>query len=113
MAEDLRALIRGYVGEDFQFEPHFAPRYRVWQQRLAQLPDGDLFQQVVAGNATVVTDTIDRFTETGVLTSSGELLEADIIMACTGFRLKVLGDIPFAGVGLAGDWGKTVTYRGM
>ncbi|MBB4613704.1 flavin-containing monooxygenase [Novosphingobium taihuense] len=113
MAEDLRALIRGYVGEDFQFEPHFAPRYRVWQQRLAQLPDGDLFKHVVAGNASVVTDTIDRFTEKGVLTSSGELIEADIIMACTGFRLKVLGDIPFEVDGQAVNWVETVTYRGM
>lgn len=112
-AEDLRGLIRAYAGEDFQFEPHFAPRYRPWQQRLAALPDGDLFRHVAAGNAVVVTDTIDRFTAKGVLTTSGEEIEADIVLACTGFRLSVLGGIPFEVDGQAIDWGKTVTYRGM
>ncbi|MDP3551461.1 MAG: NAD(P)/FAD-dependent oxidoreductase [Novosphingobium sp.] len=113
IAEELRTLIRSYAGEDFAFEPHFTPRYRPWQQRLAQLPDGDMFKHVVAGNASVVTDTIDRFTDAGVLTASGELLEADIIVACTGFHLKVLGDIPFEVDGKAINWGDTVTYRGM
>jgi len=112
-AEDLRALIRGYAGEDFQFAPHFEPRYRPWQQRLASLPDGDMFKHIAAGNARVVTDTIDRFTAKGVLTASGEEIEADIVLACTGFRLSVLGGIPFTVDDKAIDWGKTVTYRGM
>jgi len=113
MAEDLRALIRGYVGEDFDFEPHFTPKYRPWQQRLAQLPDGDMFKHVVAGNASVVTDTIDTFTATGLRTTSGQDIEADIIVACTGFRLSVLGGIPFEVDGKAVNWADTVNYRGM
>ena len=112
-AEELRALIRVHGGEDFQFEPNFAPRYRPWQQRLASLPDGDMFRHIVAGNAHVITDTIDRFTAKGVRTSSGQEIEADIVMACTGFRLSVLGGIPFEVDGKAVDWGQTVTYRGM
>ena len=111
--EDLKALVRAYAGEDFQFEPHFTPRYRPWQQRLAFCPDGDLFHHAAAGHVQVVTDTIDRFTEKGVLTSSGEELEADIIVACTGFRLSVMGDIPFAVDGQKVDWHDTVNYRGM
>lgn len=111
--DDLKAMIRGYVGEDFQFEPHFIPRYRVMQQRMAFSPDADVFQAVVSGKAEVVTDTIERFTETGILTASGELLEADIIIAATGFRLSVLGDIPFSKDGEPIDWAKTITYRGM
>lgn len=111
--EDLKTMTRAYTGEDFEFEPHFTPRYRPWQQRLAFCPDGDLFRHAAAGNVTVVTDTIDRFTENGVLTSSGELLEADIIVACTGFRLSVMGDIPFAVDGNTVAWNETVNYRGM
>ncbi|MFT3977677.1 MAG: NAD(P)/FAD-dependent oxidoreductase [Sphingomonas bacterium] len=111
--EELKALVRAYAGEDFQFEPHFTPRYRVWQQRLAFCPNGDIFQAVAAGKVSVVTDQIERFTEKGVLTKSGEELEADIVIAATGFRLSVLGDIPFSVDGRAIDWHDTVNYRGM
>jgi len=113
VAAELRELAKVYAGEDFAFDPHFKPKYRPWQQRLAFCPDGDLFRAAAGGKATVVTDTIDRFTEKGVLTTSGELLEADIIVACTGFNLSVLGDIPFSVDGKAVNWGDTVTYRGM
>jgi cation diffusion facilitator CzcD-associated flavoprotein CzcO len=60
-----------------------------------------------------VTDTLQTFTEKGVRTASGEEIEADIIVAATGFRLSVMGDIPFAVDGKPLDWQKTVTYRGM
>ncbi|MCW1384237.1 NAD(P)/FAD-dependent oxidoreductase [Novosphingobium sp. KCTC 2891] len=113
VVEELRDLVRAYVGPDFQFEPHFTPKYRPWQQRLAFCPDADLFRLAAEGKVSVVTDTIDRFTDKGVLTNSGELLEADIIVACTGFRLSVLGNIPFEVDGKAVDWADTVTYRGM
>jgi cation diffusion facilitator CzcD-associated flavoprotein CzcO len=111
--EELKALIRQYAGEDFEFEPHFTPNYRVWQQRLAFCPEGDVFKAAAAGKLTVVTDTLDTFTETGVRTSSGEEIEADIIVAATGFRLSVMGDIPFEVDGRAVDWHDTVNYRGM
>jgi len=111
--EELKALIRAYAGEDFEFEPHFTPKYRPWQQRLAFCPEGDIFQAAAAGKVSVVTDTIDSFTEKGVRTSSGEEIEADLIIAATGFRLSVMGDIPFEVDGKPVDWHDTVTYRGM
>ncbi|MGE0621984.1 MAG: flavin-containing monooxygenase [Pseudomonadales bacterium] len=111
--EELKALVRQFAGEDFQFEPHFIPKYRVWQQRLAFCPEGDVFKAAVSGKLTVVTDTIDTFTEKGVRTSSGEEIEADIIVAATGFRLSVMGGIPFEVDGKAVDWHDTVNYRGM
>ncbi|MFU8816480.1 MAG: flavin-containing monooxygenase [Pseudomonadales bacterium] len=111
--EELKALIRQYAGEDFQFEPHFVPKYRVWQQRLAFCPEGDVFRAAAAGKLTVVTDTLETFTEKGVRTSSGEEIEADIIVAATGFRLSVMGDIPFAVDGKPVNWNDTINYRGM
>ena len=87
--------------------------YRPWQQRIAFVPDGDLFQGIVAGKASVVTDEIDRFTEKGILLKSGEELEADIIVTATGFNLSVLGDIAFTIDGKPLDFADTVTYRGM
>ena len=111
--EELKALVRQYAGEDFEFEPHFIPRYRVWQQRLAFCPEGDVFKAAAEGKLTVVTDTIASFTEKGVRTDSGEEIEADIIVAATGFRLSVMGEIAFAVDGEPVDWHDTINYRGM
>ncbi|MEH6636567.1 MAG: NAD(P)/FAD-dependent oxidoreductase [Halioglobus sp.] len=110
--EELFKVIREYLGEDFDMS-HFTPSYRPWQQRLAYVPDGDLFEGIKSGKVSVVTDHIDRFTAKGILTKSGELLEADIIITATGFNLSVMGDIPFVVDGAAVDFGKTFTYRGI
>jgi len=110
--EELFKVIRGYLGEDFDMS-HFTPSYRPWQQRLAYVPDGDLFKGIKSGKVSVVTDHIDRFTERGILTRSGELLEADIIITATGFNLSVMGDIAFDVDGEPVDFGKTYTYRGL
>jgi len=100
-------------GPDYDVETHFTPRYRPWRQRIAFVPDGDLFQAIRAGKTSVVTDEIDRFTRTGIVVKSGELLEADIIIAATGFNLNVLGDINFTIDGEPLVFADTVTYRGM
>jgi cation diffusion facilitator CzcD-associated flavoprotein CzcO len=92
---------------------HFTPSYRPWQQRIAFVPDGDLFAGIREGKATMVTDEIDTFTETGVVTKDGTVIEADIVVPATGFNLSVLGDIPFEVDGKAVSWPDTVTYRGM
>jgi len=112
--EELKELVRAFTGKpDFEFEPHFTPKYRVWQQRLAFCPEGDIFRAAVEGKVSVVTDTLDTFTEKGVRTADGTEIEADIIVACTGFRLSVMGDIPFSVDDKAVNWHDTVNYRGM
>ncbi|MFW6093161.1 MAG: flavin-containing monooxygenase [Pseudomonadota bacterium] len=104
---------RAYLGEDFDVETHFTPRYRPWQQRLAFVPDGDLFRGIAEGKASVVTDEIETFTETGVRTKSGKQLDADIIITATGFELCMFGDIDFRVDGEPVDFSETVTWRGM
>ncbi len=93
--------------------PHITPDYRPWQQRAAFIPEGDMFLAIREGKANIVTDQIDHFTETGIRTQSGNVLEADIIIAATGFNLSVLGGIPFDVDGNAVDWAETINYRGM
>ena len=104
--------VRAYLGSDYNVETHFTPRYRPWRQRIAFIPDGDLFQAIRAGKASVVTDEIDRFTQTGIRLKSGKVLEADIIVTATGFNLNVLGDIAFTIDGKPLVFSDTVTYRG-
>lgn len=90
----------------------FNPRYLPWRQRLAFVPDGDLFEAINSGQASVVTDEIESFTETGIALASGRHLEADIVVSATGFELCVLGDIAFSIDGEPLDFSRTVTYWG-
>ena len=77
------------------------------------MPDADLFKGIASGKASVVTDEIERFTETGLQLKSGKALEADIIVTATGFHLNVLGDIAFTIDDKPLVFSDTVTYRGM
>lgn len=110
---ELLEAVRMFLGDDYDIDKHFTPHYRPWRQRIAFVPDGDIFQGIAAGKASVVTDEIDRFTKDGILLKSGETLEADIIITATGFELSVLGDIDFSINGEPLDFADTVTYRGM
>ena len=110
--EELLNGVRAYLSEE-EVQQHFTPRYRPWQQRIAFVPDGDIFKGIESGKASIVTDEIDSFTEKGVLTKSGEWIQADIVITATGFNLCVLGDINFAVDGKPVDFADTVTYRGM
>ena len=111
--QELLDGVKEYLGENYDIGTHFTPKYLPWRQRLAFVPEGDIFQGIAQGKASVVTDEIDRFTDKGILLKSGEVLEADIIVTATGFNLSVLGDIPFDIDGEPIDWSDTVTYRGM
>jgi len=111
--KELLGQISAVLGPDYDMATHFTPRYRPWRQRIAFVPDADLFESIKIGKASVVTDEIARFTEKGILLKSGKTLEADIIVTATGFNLSILGDIAFAIDGKPLDFADTVTYRGM
>ncbi len=104
--------VRSYLGANFDVEKHFSPSYRPWQQRLAFIPDADLFRAIAAGKASVVTDEIACFTADGLKLKSGEFLPADIIVTATGFHLSAMGEIPFVVDGKPLNFHDTVTYRG-
>jgi cation diffusion facilitator CzcD-associated flavoprotein CzcO len=111
--QELLGVVRAQLGAAYDVDTHFTPTYRPWRQRIAFIPDGDLFQGIGSGKASVVTDEIERFTETGILLKSGKSLDADIIITATGFNLNVLGDIEFAIDDKPLVFSDTVTYRGM
>lgn len=113
LKKDLLGAAKMFLGDDFDVDKHFTPSYRPWRQRLAFVPDGDMFKAIRSGNASVVTDTIDTFTETGIKLKSGEELEADIIITATGFNMSILGDIEFVIDDEKLDFGKTWAHRGI
>jgi monooxygenase len=115
--DELRAFLiesmRPQLPEGFDIDKHFTPTYRPWQQRIALLPDGDLFTSLREGKASIVTDKIETFTETGIQLSTGETLEADVVVTATGFDLSVFGDMAFTVDDQPVDFAQTVTYRGL
>ena len=93
MRKTLMTMAQRRLPEGYDVEKHFGPRYNVWDQRLCLAPDGDFFRTIRHGKADVVTDSIDRFTKTGIRLTSGEELQADIIITATGLNMQLLGGV--------------------
>lgn len=106
-------LVRKELGDDYDVDRHFTPSYDPWDQRLCLLPDGDLFAVLRDRSASVVTDTIECFTETGLQLDSGDHVDADIIVTATGLDLVTLGEMDFTVDGKPVDFARTWTYKGL
>lgn len=105
--------VKKKLGNDFDVKTHFTPKYNPWDQRMCLVPDGDLFEQINQGKASVVTDHIKNFTENGLLLKSGKELKADVIITATGLNLEMLSTVEFFIDNKSVDISKTVTYKGM
>ena len=105
--------VERHLPEGHALDPHFNPRYGPWTQRVCLVPDGDLFDVLASGDASIVTDDIETFTENGLKLASGNELEADIIITATGLNLLVMGGIEVAVDGEEIDLAQTVGYKGM
>ena len=101
------------LGADYDIAKHFTPNYNPWDQRLCLVPNGDFFKSMREGKASVVTEHITSFTETGIQLASGEHLDADIIITATGLELVTLGEMDFFVDGNQVDFAKTWTYKGF
>ena len=113
VTKELLGGIRAVLGKDYDIDAHFTPSYRPWRQRIAFVPDADLFKAIKSGKASVVTDEIAQFNDAGVALKSGAQLDADVVITATGFNLSILGDIAIEIDGKPLDFADTVTYRGM
>ncbi|MEN9506907.1 MAG: hypothetical protein RI958_2833 [Actinomycetota bacterium] len=105
--------VRKELGPDFDVDRHFTPSYDPWDQRLCLVPNGDLFQAIRRGKASVVTDRIRSFDERGIQLESGDTIEADIIVTATGLNLVTLGEMDFVVDGTPIDFADTWTYKGF
>lgn len=112
MRKLLMKQVEVQVGKDVDMK-HFTPRYNPWDERLCAVPNGDLFKALRRGDASVVTDHIDHFTETGIQLKSGEHLEADIIVSATGLDLQLLGNASLSIDDKPVDLGKAIAYRSL
>ena len=113
MRKILRAGVRKRLPAGYDVDTHFNPTYDPWDQRICLVPDGDLFDAIGSGRASVVTDRIRTFTETGIELESGQVLEADVVITATGLQLLALGGMQLRVDGRDVDVSETLTYRGM
>src|SRR5438876_6828717 len=97
----------------YDIDTHFKPAYGPWHQRLCLVPDGDLFEAINEGRASICTDQIDTFTESGLPLASGAHLDADVIITATGLNLQVLGGVELSVDGREVAIPKTYGYKGM
>lgn len=104
--------VKKELGHDYDIK-HFDPKYNPWDQRLCIVPDSDLFQSIKKGKAEIVTDSIEKFTPTGILLKSGKELAADLIVTATGLKVQLLGGMAVHINGELGDTAKTHAYRGV
>jgi cation diffusion facilitator CzcD-associated flavoprotein CzcO len=113
----VKALVRKGVEKrlppGYDIDTHFSPRYNPWDQRLCLVPDGDLFEAISAGRASMVTDRIERFTERGIRLQSGAELEADLVVTATGLNLLALGGVQIVVDGREIVLSQTMSYKGM
>ncbi len=88
-------------------------RYDPWDQRLCFVPDGDLFRALRKGQASMVTDTIERFDATGVRLTSGQHLDADVIVTATGLQVLAFGGVELVVDGEPVELADTMAYKAL
>ena len=113
MRKQLMTMAARRLPAGYDVEKHFGPSYNPWDQRLCLAPDGDFFRTIRHGKADVVTDTIDRFTKAGIRLSSGEELEADIIVTATGLNMQLFGGAHVSRNGVPVELANEMAYKGM
>ncbi len=108
----IRGVQRSALGRGYDLDTHFTPRYDPWDQRLCVVPDGDLFRVLRTGAASIVTDRVEIFTETGIRLESGAELQADIIVTATGLNLLAFGGMQLVVDGREIALPDTLAYKG-
>ena len=109
----LLAGVKLQLPKGYAVDPHFTPTYNPWDERICAVPNGELFTAITDGSASVVTDHIERFTETGVRLRNGDHLDADIIVTATGLELLFLGGMEVVVDGEHVDIAERLAYKGM
>ena len=109
----IRRLTEKQLPAGVDVDTHFNPPYDPWDQRLCLVPDGDLFRTLRSGQASMVTDRIATFTETGIELESGRHLDADVVVSATGLNLLAMGGMTLQLDGEPVDVSETVSYKGM
>jgi cation diffusion facilitator CzcD-associated flavoprotein CzcO len=111
-AEKLLGMVKEEL-PNYDIKTHFTPPYKPWDQRLCLVPDSDIFRVIRDGQADIVTDQIESFTEKGIRLQSGKELEANIIVTATGLNMQMLSGMALYVDGKQEHIGNHVLYKGI
>ena len=110
---DMVDAVRKALPEGFDVDSHFTPHYNPWDQRVCFAPNGDIFKAISDGTASVETDEILAFSETGLELASGKELAADVIVTATGLNMIMAGNIALKVDDVKIDLADTWLYKGL
>ncbi|KAE8358316.1 hypothetical protein BDV27DRAFT_169559 [Aspergillus caelatus] len=111
--EYLLGLARRRLPKHIPIDPHFTPRYNVWDQRLLACPDGDFFESLHRGNVGIETANIRKCTPNSIVLENGKSIEVDLVITATGLKLQFGGGATFAIDGQDCDLSKRFLWNGM
>ncbi|MBA2348368.1 MAG: NAD(P)/FAD-dependent oxidoreductase [Solirubrobacterales bacterium] len=109
----VRAFTKRQLPEGYDVDTHFKPTYDPWDQRFCLVPNADLFKALRRDTASIVTDHIETFTETGIELVGGDTLEADIVVSATGLNLLLMGGMELVVDGEPVELSSRMAYKGM
>ncbi|MFS2318883.1 flavin-containing monooxygenase [Maricaulis sp. D1M11] len=111
--KQVKTYIRQELGEEFDIDRHFTPKYKPWDERFCVAPDGDFFKALATDKADIATDDIETFTRKGIRLKSGAHIDADLIIPATGLDMQLAGGAETRVDGRRVIARDCVSYRGM
>jgi cation diffusion facilitator CzcD-associated flavoprotein CzcO len=94
------------------YDVHFKPHYKPWDQRMCVDSDSEFFKSLSRPNVDIITGLIDTITEQGIKMQDGKTIEADTIVAATGFRMQIDGGIRMRVDGEVVAWNERFVWNG-
>lgn len=112
-----KKIVKGAAGKELPetvpIDPHFTPKYNVFQQRLCFCPDGDFYASLRNGSASIATGTIDTINGNTIKLSTGQELHPDIIITATGLKIQIAGGMKVSVDGEPYDVSKKFFWKGV
>lgn len=81
MKKTIRGMTLTELPDHIDYDPHFAPKYSPWEQRMCFCPNGDFFEALRSKKANIATGIIDNVTEDAINLVDGQVLKPDIIVS--------------------------------
>lgn len=110
--KDMKKATEKLLPDGIEYDAHFNPRYNPFEQRMLADPDSAFFNSLRLPNVKLITGDIDKVAEKGMKMWNGELVEADVIVTATGFRLRFGGNITIRVNGEIMPWGNRLLWNG-
>ncbi|KAF4556834.1 Pyridine nucleotide-disulfide oxidoreductase-like protein 13 [Elsinoe fawcettii] len=94
-------------------DANFEPRYDPFQQRMCMCPDGDFYECLQNGTASIKTARIQEVTSDTIYLDTGDHLQPDVIVTATGLKLRLGGGIKITVDEKPFEFGQNHAWKGL